>query len=389
MTPIEPSTTRRFPDYSGGGFVNLIASLTEACGGTPRHAPLACLSQAELRSARNIVFVIVDGLGERYLQANGAGGQLLRHRRGTISAVFPSTTAAAITTSFTGATPLEHGLTGWFTYLHEAGCVGAPLPFCRRGDQMPLAVEPERVFSEASLFDTLQVRALVVSHREFVHSTYNRHHCGRAERRAYGDLAGFVAETAAAVKADHERKFIYAYWPEFDTLAHKHGVASLEARIQFDAIDAVFGVLVARLAGTDSIVIATSDHGFMDSPPEQSIELPAALAAMLRYPLCGERRVAFCHLQEGRMAEFLARAGEALDGRAEIRRSVELVEEGWFGPGRAHPRFSERVGDVALLMRERCTVKDWVVGEPRRPHIGNHGGASVDEMDIPLMVVKT
>jgi hypothetical protein len=62
------------------------------------------------------------------------------------------------------------------------------------------------------------------------------------------------------------------------------------------------------------------------------------------------------------------------------------VREGWFGPGEAHPRFAERVGDVALLMNGRYTVKDWTPGEPRHLHIGNHGGASADEMMIPLIV---
>ena len=388
MNPAE-SSERRFPDYSGGGFLNLIASIAEACGGAPRHAPLAALAAAELRAARNVVLLIFDGLGDRYLQANGAGGQLLRHRRAAMSAVFPSTTAAAITTSFTGASPLEHGLTGWFVYLREAGCVGAPLPFQRRGDRSPLPIAAQRVFCEGSLFDSLHLPTIVVSHKDFIHSTYNRHHCGRAERRAYGDLSGFVAETEAAVRSSPERKFVYAYWPEFDTLAHKHGVASAQVRRHFDAIDAAFGALLARLAGTDSILLATADHGFMDSPPECSIELPAALDAMLRYPLCGERRVVFCHPQEGRAAQFMARSREAFGGRAEVRESAGLVEEGWFGPGRPHPLLAERVGEVALLMRERWTLKDWVVGEPRHLHIGNHGGTSADEMIIPLVVAET
>jgi hypothetical protein len=51
------------------------------------------------------VLAIVDGLGDNYLRTHGAHGALARHRRGAISAVFPSTTASAITTSFTGVTP--------------------------------------------------------------------------------------------------------------------------------------------------------------------------------------------------------------------------------------------------------------------------------------------
>ena len=37
-------------------------------------------------------------------------------------------------------------------------------------------------------------------------------------------------------------------------------------------------------------------------------------------------------------------------------------------------------------MRERYTVKDWVPGEARWLHIGNHGGTHEDEMMIPLIL---
>ena len=375
------------PDYAGGGFVNLVASLVEACGGTPRHPPLVCLPVEELRAARNVVFLIVDGLGDNYLQASGAGGQIARRRRSAISAVFPSTTASAITTSFTGATPLEHGLTGWFTYFSAAACVGAPLPFQRRGEKASLGVAAERIFVERSLFDTLAVRGIVVSYRPIIDSLYNRHHCGGAERRAYDDLAGFLDETVNAVKSGAQRKLVYAYWPQFDALAHRHGVASAEVGAHFAQLDAMFGELLARLRGTDTLVLLTADHGFIDSPADDSVELPPALAALLRFPLCGERRVAFCHVHEEE--NFLRRAREILGDRAQVRPSRELADEGWFGAGHAHAQFAERIGDVALVMKGRGTVKDWVSGEPRHLHIGNHGGMSEDEMRIPLVMAKT
>jgi len=375
------------PNYSGGGFVNLVASLVEACGGVPRHPALASLPVAEVRSAENVIFLIVDGLGDNYLQANGAGGQLAAHRRGAISAVFPSTTASAITTSFTGATPLEHGLTGWFTYFSEAACVGTPLPFLRRGEKASLGIPPGKIFVEPSYFDTLAARSIVVSWRPIIDSLYNVHHSGRAERRAYDNLAGFLDETVNAVKSGPGRKLVYAYWWQLDALAHRHGVASAEVREHFAALDAMFAELLARLAGTDTIVVLTADHGFMDSPPEESIDLPAELGALLRFPLCGERRIAFCHVHDPKA--FLGKAKSLLVGRADVRPSRELLEEGWFGTGRAHPLIAERIGDVALVMNGRGTVKDWVNGEPRHLHIGNHGGMSEDEMNIPLVVAKT
>ena len=379
------------PDYAGGGFVNLIASIAAGCGGEPRHPELRLLPAAEAAGARNVVLAIIDGLGDNYLRTHGARGVLARHRRGAISAVFPSTTASAITTSFTGATPYEHGLTGWFTYFGAAGCVAAPLPFRSRGDNLPLAargISGSHLFSGSSVFDSIGVRGIVVTHRSIVDSTYNLHYCGRAERIPYADLQGFVTQTEAAVKSGPERKFVYTYWPEFDTLAHRHGVASPEVHSQFERIDAAFAELAKRLSGTDTLLVATADHGFLDSTGSASLTLEDSpgLAGMLRFPLCGERRAAFCHVQEGRVPEFSARARDWLGGRAEVRNSAELAEEGWFGTGQPHPRLAERIGDVTLLMTGCYTVKDWTPGEPHHLHIGNHGGTSEDEMRIPLVV---
>jgi hypothetical protein len=378
------------PDYKGGGLVNLIASVVQACGGKPRHALLRELSPQDIAAARNIILLIVDGLGDRYLMRQAPGSELARRRRAAITSVFPSTTASAITTSYTGCTPLEHGLTGWFTYFGEAGYVAAPLPFRTRGDNIALpekGFSAERAFPAQPIFGLLERRAIVVTYREIVDSHYNVRHCLGAERRAYGTLEEFVDEVEAAVKSSAEPKFIYAYWPQYDAISHRHGAMSAEAARAFADFDAAFGKLIARLSMSESVVIATADHGFIDVPAEASLELPPKLCALLRLPLCGERRVAYCHVHDA--SRFIEEASDWLGERAEVRPSAELVADGWFGPGEPHPRFSERVGDVTLVMRGHYTVKDWTPGEPRHLHIGNHGGPSEEEMMIPLIVEST
>jgi arylsulfatase A-like enzyme len=345
---------------------------------------------SELREARNIVLLIVDGLGDNYLLRRGAGGELARRRRAALTSVFPSTTASAITTTYTGRTPLEHGLTGWFTYFGEAGCVSAALPFRSRGDYLPLArrgVTPEQIYVCASIFESVTDASFVVTCKDIIDSEYNLRHCRGAQRSAYETLDELVSGIEAAVKSSDRRKLIYAYWPAYDMVSHRYGAGGAEAFEQFSKIDAAFGELVARLAGTDSMLIATADHGFIDVSPEESLELPPSLASLLRFPLCGERRVAYCHVHDASL--FTQRAKEWLGERADVMPSRALVDEGWFGPGTPHPRFGERIGDVALVMRGRYAVKDWAPGESRHLHIGNHGGTSEDEMRIPLIMEET
>jgi hypothetical protein len=378
------------PDYSGGSLVNLMASIVAARGGKALHPPLRNLRPETLIEARNLVLLIVDGLGDNYLMRRGAGGELARRRRASLTSVFPSTTASAITTSYTARTPLEHGLTGWFTYFGEAGCVCAALPFRSRGDHLPLArrgVKPEQVYVCGSIFESLPQLSIVVTYKEIIDSEYNVRHCRGARRVAYETVDELVDEVEKAVKSGPDRKFIYAYWPLYDMVSHRHGAGSAEAFEQFSRFDAAFGLLLARLRGTESLVIATADHGFIDVAPEESFELPASLASLLRFPLCGERRVAYCHVHEPKA--FIAKAKDWLGERAEVIPSRNLVDEGWFGPGTAHARLDERIGDVALVMRGHYTVKDWTPGESRHMHIGNHGGTSEDEMLIPLVLEAT
>jgi hypothetical protein len=375
------------PDYLGGSLVNLVASIVAARGGNALHAALKNLRHEELREARNLVLLLIDGLGDNYLTRRGAGSALARARRSALTSVFPSTTASAITTSYTGCTPLEHGLTGWFTYFGEAGCVAAALPFRSRGDMLPLArrgVTPEQIYVSPPVFEQLPVRSIVVTHKDIVDSEYNARHCRGAQRVAYETLDELVMQVEAAVKSGAERKFVYAYWPVYDMVAHRFGVASAEAFAAFEAIDAAFERLAARLSGTESLLIASADHGFIDVPPEESLELPPFLASELRFPLCGERRVAYCHVRHAK--GFMEKAKDWIGERADVMPSRQLVDEGWFGPGIAHPRFAERIGNVALVMRGRYTVKDWTAGESRHLHIGNHGGTSEDEMMIPLIM---
>src|ERR1051325_10931604 len=272
---------RVLPAYGGGSLVNLVASLVEACGGPARPPAAALLEPRELERARNVVLVILDGLGDNYLMRQGKGGELARRRRGALTSVFPSTTASAITTSYTGCTPVEHGITGWYTYFGEAGYVAAPLPFRTRGDMLPLrekGLTPERAFTARPIFESMQARAIIVSSAEIIASEYNLYHCAAAERRAYDSLERFVAEVEAAVKSGPERKFVYAYWPAYDATSHRYGSRSAEAAREFERIDAAFGDLLQRLSGTETTVVATADHGFIDVPLEAALELPAPLA---------------------------------------------------------------------------------------------------------------
>lgn len=136
MTPSTPDYWA--PRYDAGGLVNLIASIGEACGAeTSPYAPLSGIDTSEWSRARNLILLMVDGLGANYIDKYGRDGFLRRHQVAVLTSVCPTTTAAAIPTVMTGLVPAAHALTGWHVYISELDAVMAVLPLVGRGVELP------------------------------------------------------------------------------------------------------------------------------------------------------------------------------------------------------------------------------------------------------------
>ena len=392
-TPL--ATAESLPDYAGGSILNLVTTIATALGAPPgpypglRHPDLDRL----LASRDRVVLIVVDGLGHGYLTRGYPGSSLCRYLRGSLTSVFPSTTATAITAFLTGLAPAQHAITGWHMYIPEVATVGAVLPLRTRASNRPLTalgLVPSRFFDQPSLFDCLPVRSFVVSPERIVNSEFNRHHSGRAERRGYSSREQLFDSILSCLRAAEDRRYVYAYYADFDSIAHEHGVDSRQADLVMRRFDAAFSAFLAQAAGLDATVIVTADHGFIDSPPDRVIELDdhPGLQATLGLPLCGERRAAYCYVHPEKMRDFERYVQDVLAEQVRLCSSETLIAEGWFGPGPPHARLKERVGDYTLVMQDDWTIKDWMAGEARHRHIGVHGGLSTDEMMVPLVVVQ-
>ncbi len=388
------ATTLTLPDYAGGSIVNLMASIAIALDAPDwPYAPLRLLDPAALRARRDVLLLVVDGLGYRYLREMHAGSTLCRHLRGSLTSVFPSTTATAITAMMSGLAPQQHGITGWHVYFEEIDAVGAVLPFRLRPTDEPLArlgLRPETVFTHRSFFDRVPVQTHVIAPTSIVDSDFNTAHSGRARRHAYGSLEQFFRTIALTLRGGGERKLVYAYYPELDSTAHEHGIESRRSAEVLRRFDAGFGRLLSALTHSDVTVLVTADHGFVDAPADERIDVDdhPLLAATLARPLCGERRAAYCYVRPGQARTFEDYVRNELGERALLFDSRALIQAGWFGPGEPHPRLQSRIGDYVLLMQAGGTIKDWMPGERRHALVGVHGGASADEMLVPLVVVE-
>lgn len=379
------------PDYQGYSIVNLMGSLVDGLGGeAPSGYPLCPeLNPDAVGHASNVVLLMLDGLGYEYLQ-QFPDSSLYRHLQARLTSVCPTTTAAAVTTLTTGLAPQQHGITGWFMYLRELGMVTTVLPFQSRAGQMPLAVHmPEALdlVRQTSVFARIPAEGWYLVPEFIVDSSYSQVTTEGANRRGFKGVSAYFDGIRDLLQQPAKRqRYVYAYWPGFDGLCHDAGVASSKVADHFRTLDRGFEALCTDLAGTDTLVVAIADHGLVDVTQSVWLDHHPELAAMLRVPLTGEPRLAYCYLKPGAEGEFLAYMREVLGDVCTPYPAQEAREAGWFGLGSPHPELDERIGDYIVVMHDGVIMKDRLIGEGDFRQVGTHGGLSDPEMGIPLVI---
>lgn len=384
----------KLPEYAGRSIVNLMASLQAGLGGAEHpYGPLTLLPPQQVRAHRQVLLLVIDGLGLNYLRAHPQAACLNAHLAGGITSVFPPTTATAITTFMTGDAPQQHGLTGWHMYFRELGSILAVLPGRARYGGVGLGeagLDAAALLDHRPFADRIGVAAYTLSPEFIAESDFNRAHLGGSRLMPYRDLDDLVGRCTELLRAPGA-KYLYAYWPKLDGLGHRCGIWSDEARSHLLELDRALERLLGAIRGTGTLVVVCADHGQIDPPPDKRVDLGdhPALADCLVLPLCGEPRAAYCYLRPGREADFDAYMGEQLTDVAECLPGARLVESGWFGLGEPHPQLANRIGDRVLVMQDAYLLKDWLPQEKRYAMIGVHGGMSDDELWVPLIIAST
>ena len=174
------------PDYNGYCLSNVSPTALSLLGVDIGRTilPKDTLGDTETAGVENVVLMLFDGLGFKELaKQSGSGFFGSLSKKGNvrpITTIFPSTTAAAMTTVSTGLTPQEHGLPEWFVYMDELDEVIATLPFTRAGepgrDTLVGTIEPRFLFDGPTIFERLKeggVKSISLTNRAIAYTAYS------------------------------------------------------------------------------------------------------------------------------------------------------------------------------------------------------------------------
>lgn len=386
------------PAYPGGCVANVVPSVLNAFGvsasGLLPPIDTSFLDPAIIDGPRVVVLLVVDGYGALAHARHGAlldrvGGEPFQ--ASTITSVFPSSTAAALTSLQTGVGPGRHGMAGYTLYLPALRRVVNMVRFQPvDGGQFDAgAFDPASFMPAPTIYDILRghgIDGVVVSHREYASSPLTKAHSGvtpYAGHRTLGEMAGLLLREIEKPG----RRFVFGYWAGVDMLGHTHGPASDVANVEMDTLAYTVRRHVLEplaLQGDDVAVILTADHGLTDIPEAAATTLNDlnALTGAWPRPATGERRAVGLTLSE---PAARLRLLDALGERAVILDARDAVSAGIYGPPEHHPDLQERIGDTLLLARGPASFPFQSSRVPAAPSLGAHGSLTPEEMLVPLL----
>lgn len=399
------------PDYEGGSIANVPPTVAALLGvpfdGLP---PLASTHWQPLAgNVRRVVVLLLDSLGWNLVEKEQALLAPLLAQAATVSrltSVFPSTTVAALSSLWTGVTPLQHGLVGLHLFLRELGVIGQFISFspafAHQADRLlEGGLDPQTFLQWPGMAQQLAAGG-VPTHAlrgvDIVDSSLSRMHSrGVAAHHGSSSFAEMMDQVRGLLeKQPGERLFISAYWPQIDTLSHLSGWSS-------DAVAVELGALLAHLqtrlldrlspaAREGTVLLILADHGQVVVPPAQHhyLEDYPDLADMLLMPPTGEPRVAYLFARQGMQAELTAGLNEQLGEALTAWQTGEAVALGLFGPEPHNREGILRLGDVVAATRgdHALFASRAHDGRLARIMLGRHGSLSEAEMIVPLIGLR-
>ena len=97
----------------------------------------------------------------------------------------------------------------------------------------------------------------------------------------------------------------------------------------------------------------------------------------------GSPRDMFLYVKDELLDEAQIFLTSRLEGKADVLKTQDLIETGYFGPTISESFFS-RVGNLIILPYRYQSVWWYVKDKFEQKHYGHHGGLTPEEMEIPL-----
>ncbi|MFW5799645.1 MAG: alkaline phosphatase family protein [Spirochaetota bacterium] len=386
-----------YPDYDNC-IVNLISTILNAYNVQTNHNPLRQLNLNELKSKRNIVLMIFDGMGYDILKRHtDPNNSFIRSKLiDKINTVYPSTTASVITSIYTGKTPLEHGVLGWTLYYKEYFRLINILPCIdyMSGEYINInSINPYKPFNlhKESIFTKIKenspdVSQYIITENKIIDSHYNKLISEDAKMRGYSITDSLYEELRKTIKENDAKKFILTYASEPDALIHLQNTGSDWVKDYINEMDKQIRMLVDKVKGTDTLIFITADHGLIDIDKYYYNDEDEEFYNCIVLPAFPEQRFSSFFVKNHKRALFEKYIKNYENDFMFMNRD-EFWKKELLGRGKKHPKIDDFIGDYLAIAIGDKGIGNFYKSGRTHEFKAHHAGLTEQEMLIPLIKI--
>ena len=376
------------PNYNHS-ILNLITSILKSYNVETKYNSLENIDKLLQKKYKNIILVILDGMGENILKTISPKGLLYKNKIDTITSVYPSTTTAAMTTYYSGKPPIETGWIAWSQYFKEYG---------RNIDVLP---EKDSYTGEKINTKNLKISDIIgyktiyeqIKEKNENTKTYEimPSYCAKkAKITMTANTIKEMCESIVTLSKNSEDKFVMAYNDNPDNIIHKNGCYSKETQEFIINTEKEFEYMIEELKDTDTLLIISADHGHQDIKETFDILELEDIQECLTMPPTLESRMVGFFVKQDKKDKFEKTFNKLFENKYILYSKDNLLKSNLLGYGQAHRKIEDFIGDyVAIAISDtRILLGTYLSREMKHPDEKKsvHCGLTKNEMEVPLVI---
>jgi len=365
-------------DYDNS-ILSVSNSILKFFNGTAEYKTLQELDIILNKNYKNVVLMILDGMGTSILRKNLPQNSFLNsHILKNISSVFPPTTTAATTAFHSGLPPLRSGWLGWMSYFPKYDKIIELFSNTEfySGQAVPEPAVAQTFISYESIYSQIIKNNPEVEYHK-IFPPFDKNGVNTFE-----EMCKKVVQT---VQQNPSRKIISAYWTEPDHSIHLLGTKSPEIIEILKNMETQIKKMSQEIE--DTVVIISADHGAVDIE-EIYLNSYADICETFERPPALEDRFLTFFVKPGQKNNFQNLFQKYFGNEFVLFTKDEFLVSGILGKGKKHPMVEDFIGDFVAIAVRNKSLK-YSTGEREFPSFkANHAGFSWDEMTVPLIVLE-
>ncbi len=391
MNEIFENDNLLFPDYNNS-ILNISALIAKIYGVNTSVEPTNLLNFEKLADKKNIIFIILDGFGLNLIRHYKEKLPFLSSSlKGKVTSVFPSTTASAITSVFTGKLPAEHGVIGWALYFKE---------FHRTFDYLPMRDSATNEQLSEKIYDYFKILSPdailskihkknpklnlgYLSPKRIKGTPYNKLITKDAKIKGYKKESSMLKKILGMILSK-KRNLIIGYSVYPDSLEHHHGTTSKEVEDFLTAIDKDLKKFYKNLPENSGVIIS-ADHGLTDIEKFYIINDDTELFdSLIMPPFLDSRFLSF--FVKPHKEEHFRHAFAKYEEDFILFSREEFIELGFLGEADYHHKLDDFIGNfIAIATGNKAfRYRYWQKDDENKIFKAHHSGLTKNEMEVPL-----